>query len=621
MTIADNSGGQGPDRAHYKKAWDLLTAGERRGAIIAVIVLVITSVVNAVGVASIYPFLIVLSDPGAVQENAWLAWGYDLVGASSTREFAVILSLLTLLMIFMTGAMQVVRIYVVERFSIMRIHSLSHRLLSIFTRQPILFFVGRNTGDMAKGILDETREVVRQFFRPVADLVGSTWNIASVLVVMLLMMPTFTLIAITFAAVSYGGIYLMVRKLLGSMGLLRLNANAARYRLSSETLSGIRDIKISGTEQYYLDKYRAVSFDFARTQVNANIISASPRYFVEVLAFAGIITAAFFLIEPGAAGQGAGGQASGGGIGAILPELGLLIFGAQRLLPEVQKLYSSFSKIRFGTAALDNVHRDIMLGRTTVSLPKTPATPIHLQKEVALRDVSFAYPGSDTSALDAIDLTIAKGEKIGIVGGTGAGKSTVADLLLGLLRPTGGDIAVDGTPLADEDIRGWQRAISYVPQQIFLSDATVAENIAIGQSLEEVDMAKLEEAARIAQLHEFVTTQLPGGYHEQIGERGVRLSGGQRQRIGIARALYRDADVIVFDEATSALDNVTERELVASIEALPGDKTLIMIAHRLTTVRACDRIIVMKNGAIVASGNWDENIESSEEFRDLAQVR
>ncbi|VWX60802.1 ABC transporter ATP-binding protein [Sphingorhabdus sp. 109] len=591
-------------------AFSLLTPREQRNAFIVLAIFLVSSVTLALSVASVYPFLLVLTRPDVIQTNAWLQWGYRLVGSPSEFTFILLLGGATVALLVINAALQVLRVYMIERFTQMRIHTISVRLLEVFMSQPMTFFLGRNTGDMAKGILNETREVVQQFFRPAAELAAGVLGTLSVIVVLMALAPMITLIALGVILLSYAIVYLFSRTILGRMGVSRVKANSERYRISREALSGIKDIKIAGTEKFYLSNYSRFSSEAALTQSRANVINSAPRYMVEAVIFVSIILLPLVYFDEET-------LINGGLLTGVLPELGIMALGAQRLMPEVQKIYRSISVMKFGAAAVTSVHSDMIMPVDPAMKIKPSSRSIRLGKSLELRDVQFAYPTAEGLALNGINLKILKGERIGIVGTTGAGKSTLADLVLGLLRPREGDVMVDDVRLADEDIRIWQKAIGYVPQHIFLSDATVAENIALGAKTGHADQSKIEEAARIAQLHDFIASEMPQGYDTPIGENGVRLSGGQRQRIGIARALYRDADLIVFDEATSALDSVTEGELVAAIDALPGEKTLLVIAHRLTTVKSCDRIIVMKQGRIVASGNWDENLRDSPDFRDL----
>jgi ABC-type bacteriocin/lantibiotic exporter with double-glycine peptidase domain len=272
-----------------------------------------------------------------------------------------------------------------------------------------------------------------------------------------------------------------------------------------------------------------------------------------------------------------------------------------------------------GAEALNRVHGDMFGGRAA-HLDSSQPDPMGLRAHLTLKGVSYAYPGAERAGLSEVGLTIRAGERIGVVGFSGGGKTTLADVILGLLRPQAGTMRADGQEITHETLRAWQRTVGYVPQDIFLTDASLSENIALGLLPEEIDEAKVERAARIAQLHDFAITELPDGYATRIGERGVRLSGGQRQRIRIARALYHDADLIVFDEATSALDNLTEREVMASIEALPGEKTILMIAHRLSTVKVCDRIVVMEKGHVADIGSWNELLSRNAVFQSLANA-
>jgi ABC-type multidrug transport system fused ATPase/permease subunit len=311
----------------------------------------------------------------------------------------------------------------------------------------------------------------------------------------------------------------------------------------------------------------------------------------------------------------------GADLAAMIPTLGVIAAAGLRLIPALQQIYQLFTAMRQGAATLASVHRD-MTGldqehfRHRSQRENVPARP--LRRRLDLEGICFAYPGTDRSALRGLDLTIEANTTIGIVGGTGAGKTTLVDIMLGLLDPAEGVMRVDGEPITPETRRAWQKTLGYVPQTIFLSDGTVAENIAFGLPPDRIDHAAVERAARVAALHDFVTTELPEGYNTRVGERGVRLSGGQRQRVGIARALYHDPAMLILDEATSALDNLTERAVMEAVHNITGQKTIVMIAHRLSTVRNCDRIFLLRNGRVAASGRFEDLVRADDEFRRMA---
>jgi ABC-type multidrug transport system fused ATPase/permease subunit len=309
-------------------------------------------------------------------------------------------------------------------------------------------------------------------------------------------------------------------------------------------------------------------------------------------------------------------------LGTILPLLAVYAFAGLRLLPAMQLVYQEVTAIRFNQPALVALHRDITEIRAReATVVEADPTPVPLRERLELIDVHFSYPLAERKALQGLTLSIPARTTVGIVGGTGAGKTTAVDLMLGLLTVQEGTLAVDGKPITAKNMRAWQDNIGYVPQAIFLTDDTVAANIAFGIQPEQVDRAAVERAARIAELHDFVTGELPQGYDTLVGERGIRLSGGQRQRIGIARALYHDPDVLIMDEATSALDNLTEKAVMDAVHNLGHAKTIVLIAHRLTTVQACDTIFMLEHGRLIAQGSYDELLDSSRKFRAMAVGR
>jgi len=600
------------DLKPFQEAWHLLEPRERRTALVVLAIALLAALSSVVMVGSIMPFLTVLADPERIRAVPQLAWAYGTFGFTSDRAFLVALGLGSLMVIVLAMAVQVLRVYAVARFSLMRVHSLSCRLIASYLGQPYEYFLDHHSGEMGTRVLAEAQEVVSRFLNPAAELVTASLSILALVGFLFWVEPLVTLAAFAVLGGAYWAAYALSRRRLRHFGKQRVAANAERYRLATEALGGVKDIKLLGREAAYAARFRAPSLRMVQAQLQVQLLSQLPYYIIQAVGLGGVILLCLALVTRA---DGTGGSA----VAQILPLLGVFALAGQRLMPELGRVYAAAAAIQSGRAAVEMVHADLV-GTPAAPLPNRHATVLGLRQQLRLDAVTYRYPKADVAGVSDITLTIRAGEKIGIVGGTGAGKSTLADLILGLLQPQSGTILADDTPVTAETLRAWQRSVGYVPQEIFLTDASVAENIALGLPPHEIDPDRLARAARIARIDTFIRDELPRGYDTFVGERGVRLSGGQRQRIGIARALYHDADLIVFDEATSALDNATEAEVMAAIDALPGDKTVVMIAHRLSTVRRCDRIVVMDRGRIVGCDGWDALMATNPAFQRIARL-
>lgn len=596
----------------WKKVWALLDARERRNAWITLAVVVLGALSSALMVGSVMPFLAVLSDPGQIERIPALAWTFETFGFTDNYAFLVALGFASFGVIVATSLIQIAKTYVMARFTMMRIHSISHRLLIAYLRQSYAFFLNRHTGEMGTRVLVETEQVVLLFLRPAAELIAATFTVIMIVGLLLWLDPMVTVTAFTVFGGSYATVYVLSRHILKRYGYERTEANSDRFRIANEVLGGIKDIKLLGREGAYAARYADPSLRMARALVGVQLHSQMPQFAMAAIAFGGIILLSLVLMDPTE-------LTSGAALGGMLPTLGVFAFAGQRLMPELSKLYQSLAQIQAASAAVDVVYDDLNDKAVLGSLPSEVPQALGLQQCLEFVDVSYRYPNAELAGLKGVSLDIRAGERIGIVGGTGAGKTTLADLVLGLLPPSEGRILADGTEITSETMRAWQQSVGYVPQDIFLIDASISENIALGMSPQEIDEARVRRAAGIAQIDMFIREELPDGYATTIGERGVRLSGGQRQRVGIARALYHDADLIVFDEATSALDNLTEREVMTAIDALPGDKTVLMIAHRLSTVKRCDRIIVLDKGRLVGCDTWEALMAENLYFQNIAR--
>jgi ATP-binding cassette subfamily B protein len=373
-----------------------------------------------------------------------------------------------------------------------------------------------------------------------------------------------------------------------------------------EALGGIRDVLLDGTQQLYCNIYRQANQPLRRAQGNNAFIGGSPRFAVEALAIAVIAVLTYALSQ------------RQGGITSALPTLGAIALGAQRLLPALQNCYAAWASIVGNQGSLSEMI-DLLDQPVPEEMLQPPPAPLPFKQSIRLDAVSYRYEKEGVFVVSDLSITIPKGARVGFVGHTGSGKSTTLDLIMGLLTPTRGQILVDGRPIEGVNRRAWQRNIAHVPQSIFLADASLAENIAFGVPPEEFDMERVRQAARRAQIAEFIEG-LPDGYQTRVGERGARLSGGQRQRIGIARALYKRASVLAFDEATSALDNPTEREVMDAIANLDRELTVLLIAHRLTTVRNCDIIFEFEQGRLAAEGSYEQLRATSPSFREIERT-
>ncbi|ANB02215.1 ABC transporter ATP-binding protein [Ectothiorhodospira sp. BSL-9] len=590
-----------------RKTVRLIDRRDRSKVVILMILMIFTAFMQTAGVASVMPFLAVLSDPEVVHSNSLLSTLFEWFGFESTDRFLYFLGVAAFV-IFLTGtALQAFTHWAITRFGHMQQYELSRRLMGDYLRRPFIFFLGRNSGDLAKTILEETTHATNGAIMPLMRLVSQILLALFIIALLIVVDPALSITVALLLGSIYGGIYLLARTWLGRIGKDRVEANRQRFTAAAEAFAGAKEIRLLGRERDYLERYRRPSKRYALHQANALLLQSMPKYAIEAIAFGGVLLLVLFLM------------AGDGGLAQALPLIGVYALAGRQLIPAFQKIFSTMTTLRFSTAAVDNIIKDLGRHPGSTPLPNTSQATIPLKPKTAIRmtDVTYRYPEYEKIAIDDMSLQIGANTTVGFVGSSGAGKSTIVDLLLGLLTPERGEIHIDDTRLDSNNTRNWQAAIGYVPQHIFLADQSVAANIALGLPEDQIDHTAVEKAARLANLHHFVTEELPDRYNTLIGERGTRLSGGQRQRIGIARALYRDPAVLFFDEATSALDNATEHAVMEAIHNLAGEKTIILVAHRLSTVKPCDHIYVLNHGRVVAAGDWDQLSSSSQDFQEL----
>ena len=594
-----------------RKFLELLSPAERRGLYALFTVHLGVAFIEMLGIASILPFMAVVANPDIIQTNQWLKLVYDYFALTSQKSFLFFLGALVLGMLVFTNLFKALSVWMTLDYDNRLNYELGRRLLASYLARPYEFFLNKNTAELGKNIIAETRVVIAGVLSPSMQAITSAILSFFILALLVVVNPLVALAIFLVLGGSYVSIYWLVQRRLKNLGQEQFDANTLKYKFSAEALAGVKDLKILGRELVFLEKYSLHARRHARHNAVAGIISQLPRYALEIIAFGGILLIVLFALKSEQAASG------------IVPLLALYAFAGYRLLPALQQVFASISTVRFSLPSLDTIHRDVVEARRTTSpeiiLAKThllPALPFAQGFEI--RSVVYCYPGTTEPTINGMSLTIAPNASIGFVGSTGSGKTTIVDIILGLLTPTSGQLLVDGIEISGDNIARWQRNLGYVPQHIYLSDDTIARNIAFGVPDHEIDMEAVIRAAKIANLHKFIERELPERFETVIGERGVRLSGGQRQRIGIARALYRDPSVLIMDEATSALDGITEDAVMDALKTLSTKKTVIMVAHRLTTVKDCDAIYLMDHGRIVNHGTYDELIDSSSWFKGVA---
>jgi ATP-binding cassette, subfamily B, bacterial PglK len=593
--------------AALRTAYRILSRRSRLLALLLLPAVLATGLLQVAGIGSIAPFLAVVADPSAVERNAYLARAYTRLGFADAQDFLVALGVLAFVLLLAGNLIRLLTEWGISRFSEMQRHALASALFDAYLMQPYDYFLTRNTSELGKTLLAEATEVISGVLRPALDLVSKITVSLFIVGLLVVVSPTLALGVTVVLGGAYFLIYRGMKRLLERWGRQRLAANTERYKVVAEAFSAIKDVKLLGLEGRFVKRFRGPDRNVSRLEVRKTIARLVPAHGMEVLAFGAIVAVLLFSLG------------ASRGVGDVLPIVGIYGYAVIRLKPNLQSIYQDFSKIRYTLPALDRVVKD--LERYTPRRPVVDsAAGRRFRESVALRDVTFAYPGAPP-LFSGLNLTIGRGQVVGFVGRTGSGKTTVVDLLLGLLRPQSGALLVDDERLSDEALRGWQANAGYVPQQIRLLDDTISRNIALGLPDEEIDPSAVERAARAACIHDFIAAELPDGYGTIVGEQGIRLSGGQRQRLGIARALYRDPQLLVLDEATSALDDETETAVMEAIESLRGEKTLLLIAHRTTTVQSCDVIHVLEAGRLAASGRYEDVIMNARIGRPTAPAR
>ena len=566
-----------------KQLWQILSPLDKRKVIYVFILVMGMAFIESAGVISIMPFLAVLSNPNVVESNSYLNQLYDFTGAANKQNFILYLGFLSLFIVVCSTIFKIVTQYAVNRFASLQRHYFSTRLLKTYLQQNYEFFIQRNSATLAKNILSEVDQLIWTMILPALTLMSYGVVLLSMVGILLLYDPLMAIATAFVLGLFYASIYMLVRKKLTQIGQEFTQANKERYQTCQEALAGIKDVMINNAEHGYIKQFEESSRVFARHIATRETLGQVPLNVIETVGYGCLIGLAMLLVVSGKA------------VSHILPVLGLYGFAAYRMLPAAQNMYRAISQIKFSEQVLSVLKPEFALEKDELKhIEKDSTQYLKFEHSIRLENISFAYPNRmESPILNNFSLEVKKNASLGIVGKSGSGKSTLMDIMLGLLFPQQGKVYIDDVELTADNITQWRDLVGYVPQNIYLADKSIAENIAFGVAKIDIDLKRVELVARQAQIDDFIQSQLPLGYHTIVGERGVMLSGGQRQRIGIARALYKNPQVLFMDEATSALDTETEQTVNEAIQSLNGKMTMVIIAHRESAVANCDQIIAI----------------------------
>jgi ABC-type bacteriocin/lantibiotic exporter with double-glycine peptidase domain len=558
------------------------------------------SLIDVAGLASILPFLALLTNPNIIYENTYLQIMYEyskIFGVQNGNDFSIMCGIIFFVLLLISLGFKVLVIFLQTRLVKKCQFLITKRLVEYYLFQPYTWFLNRSSADINKTILSEVSLVVGRGFNPLLNLIMNSIISVTILALLFFAQPKVTILIVLTIGFFYIFVFTINKNVLKKIGKEIFQSNFDRFKILSEAFGAFKEIKAAGLEKTFLDQYSEPAENIVNQTAISEIITQIPRFIVEAIAFGGLILIAIYYMTTNEEG-----------ITNILPFIGLYAFAGYRLMPMLQKIYTSLNSLQVVEPALNSIYNDLKNLRP-INLTEE-IKPLKLNSHIVFKNVNFNYPNSAKKSLNDIDITIDAHKTTGLIGLTGSGKTTLVDMILGLLEIQEGSIEIDGKKINKKNIRAWQSTIGYVPQDIYLLDDTISANIAFGIKKDQINHESVEQSAKIANLHDFIVNELPLKYSTSIGEKGVRLSGGQRQRIGIARALYHKPQILILDEATSALDNVTEQQVMEALDNLGANITKILIAHRLTTLKKCDKIFLFDKGSIKKEGSYKELVEN-----------
>jgi ABC-type multidrug transport system fused ATPase/permease subunit len=588
----------------------LLAPDQRKRFYSLQILVVLMAFMELIGIASIGPFMALVADINLLESNAIYNKLYVASGLNSSADFLFATGVGVLAMLGIASFLSIFTIWRLSLFSMQVGTEIADRLYQHYLRQNWLFHASGSSAQLTKQITTEASRVTHSIIVQVMHLISRLVLAIFISAAVISYNPFIAIVGLLVFTSGYVGVYFLIRSRLIRNGIIISDTSTQRFRLMNEGFGGIKDLLLLNRTKDFIEQFNTNGKSLAHAQGTSIAYSQVPRYFMELIAFGTMIALVLILLK-----------LHNGTLSQVLPVLAVYALAGFKLLPALQQIYGSITTIKGGLSGFDSIKPDLVASQ--MSLPNQDQSTRHHDLplpvgKIALENITFAYPGKYEPALLNLSLTIPLNSTVGFVGESGSGKSTTIDLILALIEPQQGQLKIGDTVIDHNNKKAWQKQIGFVPQSIFLSEGTIAENIAFGLSPKEIDQDKVRQAASLAHLDGLISS-LPDGLGTKVGERGVQLSGGQRQRIGIARALYNQASVLVFDEATSALDGITENIIMSAIHELAGQKTIILIAHRLKTVQQCDIIYMMEKGRVVDQGTYQGLVMNNEKFTKMAK--
>jgi ATP-binding cassette subfamily C protein len=592
-----------------KKLKAILPPKDKFKVVLLITLMLLAGLLEVISIGFLSGFIAGVANPDLILNNQYISNILAFLNISSERQI-LILGTTALIFVFLFKNIYLIAYkYVQARFIYNRYRSISARLFKIYMNVPFSFHLNRNSASLIRNVSAESRAIATNVMLPILQIATEFIMALSIIILLLTVQPLITLFTlIALAVVSY--FFLKgTKKTMKRHGEKALQERQEIIKTVNEGIGGFKEVTLTNRKPWFITRFENSMLSLSKAEIFQQTTKQSVSPIIETIAIAGMLLIAFILLK------------QGNSLAVLSSTLALFALSIRRLLPAVNNIVAQYASLRYSAYSVDPIYQDLVDLEQYQNVESKKENKKNLKKstlkdKIEIKDLDFKYHENQSLILKDINLNIKQGQAIALVGSTGSGKTTLADLILGLLKPTQGKIKVDNKDIY-ENISAWQKNIGYIPQFIYLSDDSIKNNIAFGLEEAEVDSDKLQKAIEVAQLTDFIE-QLPEKENTKIGERGIRLSGGQRQRIGIARALYDNPEILVMDEATSSLDNITERFIIEAIEKLKRNRTIIIIAHRLSTVKNCDQLYILKQGKIIDQGTYDELINKNKEFKDMS---